>query len=118
MCTFHGNKMGSFLSPKLLVHLAGVVAVSQLILTLSTRYQQDFYDNLNTNATGVFHEVLDRLADVLSTLLPVGDGMVGLGTLLQTLIYSAASLYVFYLARLVFKLSVVDGLVLIKLRHG
>lgn len=94
--------MSSFLSPSLLVHVAGVAAVSQLILTLSSKhYQREFYDNLNSNATGVLHDAVDRLADVLSTFLPVGIGVVGLGTLLQAVVYSAAALYALYLARLV-----------------
>lgn len=89
--------MNSYLSVGALVHLAGLVAVSQLIL--SNNYHQDFYQNLNNNSTGIIHDTLDRFANALSAFLPVGGGLVGLGTLLLALVYLAATLYVLYLAR-------------------
>ena len=92
--------MSSFLSPGVLVHVAGVVAVSQLFV--SSDYRRNFYQNLNNNATSAIHEALDRFADAVRVFLPrVGGEFVGLGTVLQTLVYLAAALYAFYLARLV-----------------
>ncbi len=89
--------MGSFsLSPgALVVHIAGVIAVSQLVLS-GSKSHQDFYQHLNNhNATGILHEAFDRL----TIFLPVGRDLVGLGTLLQALVYLTATLYAFYLAR-------------------
>ena len=87
--------MSSFLSPGLLVHLAGVVAVSQLFL--SSDYRRNFYENLNNNATSALHEALDRFANVVAVFLPE---FIRVGTVLQTVVYLAAALYAFYLARL------------------
>ena len=91
--------MSSFLSPGVLLHLAGVAAVSQLFL--SSDYRKNFYENLNNNATSALHEALDRFAEAAVVFLPIGGQLVGLGTVLQTLVYLAAALYAFYLARLV-----------------
>ena len=87
--------MSSFLSPSLLVHLAGVVAVSQLFL--SSDYRRNFYENLNTNATSALHEALDRFADAVAVFLPE---FIRAGTVLQAVLYLSAALYAFYLARL------------------
>ena len=87
--------MSSFLSPSLLVHLAGVVAVSQLFL--SSDYRRNFYENLNSNATSALHEALDRFVNVAAVFLPE---FVRVGTALQAGLYLAAALYAFYLARL------------------
>ena len=89
--------MSSFLSPSVLVHFAGVVAVSQLFL--GSDYRRNFYENLNTNATSALHEALDKFANAVAVFLPVGGEFVRLGTVLQTVVYLAAGLYAFYLAR-------------------
>ena len=81
----------------LLVHLAGLVAISQLIL--SSGHSWDFYQNLNSNATGILHGALDLFAESLSGFLPAGGDLVGLGTVLLAVAYFAAALYVLYLAR-------------------
>ena len=87
----------SSLSVGALVHVAGLAAISQLIL--STKYNQHFYQNLNSNATGILHGALDRFAESLSGFLPAGGDLVGLGTVLLAVAYFAAALYVLYLAR-------------------
>ena len=92
-------EMSSFLSPSLLVHLAGVVAVSQLFV--SSDYRRNFYENLNSNATSALHEALDRFVNVAAVFLPE---FVRVGTALQAGLYLAAALYAFYLARLAYKL--------------
>lgn len=76
----------------LLVHIAGVVALSQLILT-GNKYRQDFYDKLN-NGT-VLRETFNKFFDNLSVAMP----LIGVGTLLQSLLYLIATLYVLHLAR-------------------
>lgn len=73
------------------MHVAGVVAVTHLVY--SDKY---FYDHLSKNATGVLHEGVDKFAEALSFFPPVG---ITVGTLLQALVYLAAALYVFHLAR-------------------
>lgn len=85
--------MSSLLSSGL-VHVAGIVVVSQLI---ASRHHAAFYDNLNKNVTSVLYNTAETLADALS-LLPEG---IGLGTLLQWLLYAAVALYVLYLVKTV-----------------
>ena len=85
--------MRSFLSLGVLVHIAGVIAISQLIFS---NKHQEFYQNLSNSTTGIFHSTFDRFADTLSIFLPE---VVGLGTLLQVLVYLAAALYALYWAR-------------------
>ena len=87
--------MSSFLSPSVLVHLVGVMAVSQLFL--SSDYRRNLYENLNTNATSALNEALGRFADIVAAFLPE---FVRLDTVLQAVVYLAAALYAFYLARL------------------
>lgn len=89
--------MSSFLTPTLIVHLAGVVAVSQLLM--SSDYRRSLYQNLNKNATSAIHEALDRVADAVAVFLPVDGELIGLGTVLQTVVYGAAALYALYLTR-------------------
>ena len=79
------------------MHLAGVVAVSQLFI--GSDHRRTFYENLNTNATSALHEALDKFADIVAVFLPVGGEFVRLGTVLQTVVYLAAGVYAFYLAR-------------------
>lgn len=79
----------------MLVHLAGVVAVSQLFL--SSDYRRNFYENLNANATSTLHEALDKFAGVVAVFLPE---FIRVGTVLQAVLYLAAALYALYLARL------------------
>ena len=81
-----------------LIHIAGVIAVSQLIL--SSSYQREFFHQLDSNTTLLLHGALDSLADVTAFLFP--GRVVGVGTVLQSLVYLAVTLYALYLARLVF----------------
>ena len=61
----------SFMSSSVLVHVAGVIAVSHLFLV--GKYRQEFFDSLNQqNATKALHEALDRFADSLSLVFPAG----------------------------------------------
>ena len=78
-------------STSVLVHLVGIFAVSQLI---GNTYQPGFYENLNTNATGVLNNAFKIVTDVMD-LLPE---WIRLGTLLQWILYASVALYLFYLA--------------------
>ena len=107
----------SFLSSSVLVHVAGVIAVSQLFLV--RKYRQEFFDSLNRqNATGALHEALDRFADALSLVFPAGgeraSTVIGAGTLLQVALYLAAGFYAFYLLRLATVYQYVHGVVYFK----
>lgn len=93
--------MGSS-SAALLVHIAGAIAISQLIL--SRDYRGDYYLDLNSNATSVLHQTFDRFAEALSFFSPAGS-LISVGALLQAIVYLTAALYVFYLARLVAQYS-------------
>ena len=86
-----------------LLHVAGAIAISQLILR---EYHLDFYHNLNSNTTGIFQQTFDSFGEALSFILPAWDeeSPIGLSTLLQAVVYLTAALYVFYLTRLVLKL--------------
>ena len=84
--------MGS-ISLSLFLHVAGVVAISQLLFSGN---QHNFYTNLDKNATSVLHDTMDKFLDVLSSVLP----FTSVGTTLMTLVYLAAAMYVVYLARL------------------
>ena len=91
--------MFSLSSPRFWLHVAGVIAVSQLLY--SGRYHQEFFDRLNDNTTGVIHGAFDTFVDVLSVWLPTaaGGGIIGAGTLLRAMIYVAAAVYMFHLTR-------------------
>ena len=88
-----------FGSTGLLVHVAGVVVVSQLLFV--GKYREQLFESLNKNATGVLHDAVDKFADAVSLIFPVRGQTVGLGvgTVLQWLVYGAAALYAVYLAR-------------------
>ena len=86
--------MSSLLSTGV-VHVAGIVVISQLI---ASHQFASIYDHLNKNATYVLHDTVEKITDALA-LLPEG---MGLGTLVQFLLYGAVGLYVCYLAKNVY----------------
>lgn len=94
--------MSSYLSLNALLHLGGVIAISQLIL--SSQVHHDFYQSLDHNATGYLHEALDKLAVVFQPI-SFGGGPVGVGTVLRALVYLCAALYALFLARLAVEMA-------------
>ncbi len=86
-------------SMSLLIHIAGLIAVSQLIF--SGGHEQNVHDSLNGNMTGIFHGALERVVDVMSSAVPFSSDVVSVGWLLKVLLYSAATLYILYIGRLV-----------------
>ena len=83
----------------LLVHVTGVLAISQLILNANYHVVRDFYRNLNDNSTGVLHRTFNGFAEAFSFLVHAGGE--DLVRLLQAVMYLAVALYVLYLMRLV-----------------
>ena len=91
-----------------LVHVAGTIAISQLVLR--NDYHWDFYQDLNSNATGILHQTLNIFAESLSFFMPTraGDSLFRLDTLVQAIVYLVAALYLSYLTRLA-KIQVLLG---------
>ncbi|XP_064395396.1 cholesterol 7-desaturase nvd-like [Halichondria panicea] len=80
-------------SISLLIHIAGLIAVSQFIF--SGNYEQQINDSLNGNVTGT----LERVLDTVSSALPFSSDVVSVGWLLRMLLYSAATVYILYIGR-------------------
>ncbi len=87
--------LSSNLSWSVLIHLAGVVAMAQLIL--SSRYPGGSCHETGglANSDCVLHGALDRATEALSALLPLE----GVHMVMSLLPYLPASLYILYLAR-------------------
>ena len=83
-------------SMSLLIHIAGLIAVSQLIF--SGGHEQNVHNSLNGNMTGIFHGALERVVGVMSSAVQFSSDV---GWLLKVLLYSAATLYILYIGRLV-----------------
>lgn len=75
-------------SPSLFLHIAGVLAISQLFFG---RSHYVFTSDLNKNATGIVHDAVDQLLE----LLPFSSVV----TTVMMLVYLVAVLYGIYLAR-------------------
>ncbi len=87
-------------SVSLLIHISGLIAVSQFIFT--EKYEQYVYGGLNSNVSDVLHGALDSILVSVSATIPLGFGSgFSVGALLKTIVYSAATLYILYISRLV-----------------
>ncbi len=82
-------------SISLLIHIAGLIAVSQLIFSGNYGHVNG---SLNGNVTGALEKVLDTVSSWGLPFSSSSDG-VSVGWLLNMLLYSAATLYILYIGR-------------------
>ncbi len=89
-------------SVSLLIHISGLIAVSQIIF--SGTYEQNVFDSLNGNmtGTGIFNVALERALYAMSSAVPFSSDVVSVVWLLKVLLYSAATLYILYIGRSAF----------------
>ncbi len=85
-------------SVSLLIHISGLIAVSQFIF--SGKYEQYVYGGLSSNVSDVLHGALDSVLISVSTALPLNSfGVFNVGVVLKMTVYSAATLYIMYICR-------------------
>ncbi len=81
------------LSVSLLIHIVGLIAVSQLIFSGVN------YEHVNGSLNGNVTQVLEGVLDAVFSALPFSSDVVSAGWLLKMLLYSAATLYILYIGR-------------------
>ncbi len=81
------------LSVSLLIHIAGLIALSQLIFSGVN------HEHVNGSLNGIVTQVLEGVLDAVFSALPFSSDVVSAGWLLKMLLYSAATLYILYIGR-------------------
>ena len=84
-----------------LLHVAGLLAVSQLLF--GGLYNREFFEGLSGNTTIALAETFEKISSALSwflpRFLPTSELIPSTGTLLQTSACVIAALYALFLAR-------------------